>query len=57
MTITSLTSPNRRTFLKTSSALTVAGSGLMLGVSLGVPSAAQAAGIAKIGFVTEPASK
>ena len=44
MNTTSLTSPNRRTFLKTSSALTVAGGGLMLGVSLGVPSAAQAAG-------------
>jgi isoquinoline 1-oxidoreductase subunit beta len=39
-----LGSPDRRTFLKASSALTVAGSGLMMGVTLGFPSATQAAG-------------
>ena len=39
MTTNTLVSLDRRSFLKTSSALTVASGGLMLGVSLGVPSA------------------
>src|SRR3982751_6724658 len=41
MNTTSLISPNRRTFLKTSSAVT---GGLMMGITLGFPTATQAAG-------------